>query len=189
MKNEKLSYRFGLILLLIVIAALSRMFPHPMNFTPMGAIALFGAAYLNRKWLAVIIPLASVFLSDVLINNTIYAHYYNKFTLFYPGFYFTYGAFVLIVLVGFVLLRKVSVGRVLLSSLAAAVVFYIVSNFGAWIGFHTYPHTGSGLIACYVAAIPFFKFTVLSNVIYSALLFGAFELAQKHIPAIQLKAE
>lgn len=189
MKKEKTSYRFGLIVLLIVIAALSRMFPHPMNFTPVGAIALFGAAYVSRKWLAVVIPLASVFLSDVLINNTIYAHYYNKFTLFYPGFYFTYGAFVLIAILGFVLLRKVSTINVLVSSLLAAIVFFLVSNLGAWIGFHTYPHTSAGLLACYVAGLPFFKYTLLSSVFYSALLFGVFELAQRNIPAFQLKAE
>lgn len=189
MKNEKRSYRFGLILLLIVVAAVSRMFPHPANFTPIGAIALFGTAYLKRRWLAVAIPLTAIFLSDVIINNTMYAHFYDGFTLFYKGFAFTYGAIVLVTMMGFVTLRRVKVTNVLLSGLGASVIFFLVSNLGAWVAFPTYPHTGTGLMACYAAGIPFFKYTLLSNLMYSAILFGAFELAQKYVPVLQLKAE
>ncbi|MBN1183599.1 MAG: hypothetical protein JXB49_15015 [Bacteroidales bacterium] len=189
MKNEKRSYRFGLVLLLIIVAAVSRMFPHPANFTPIGAIALFGAAYLKRRWLAVAIPLVSIFLSDVILNNTLYAQYNNGFTLFYNGFAFTYAAIALVTLMGFITLRKIKVANVLLSGLGASVIFFLVSNLGAWVAFPTYPHTGAGLMACYAAGIPFFKYTLLSNLMYSAILFGAFELVQKYVPVLQLKAE
>lgn len=84
----------------IVFAALSRLLPHAYNFTPIGAIALFGAAYFPKKRWAFIIPVAALWLSDLFLNNMVYASYYEGFAFFSSGFLFTYGAFALVVILG-----------------------------------------------------------------------------------------
>src|SRR3990172_12908980 len=99
MKTEKLNIRFGIITLMILAAALSRLIPHPPNFAPIGAMAIFGAAYFSNRIVAFAIPLLSMWLSDIVINNTIYASYYNHFWLAPDGFPWNYAAFLLIILV------------------------------------------------------------------------------------------
>lgn len=169
----------------IIFAALTRLLPHAYNFTPIGAIALFGAAYFTRKKWALIIPLAAIWMSDLLLNNIIYSEFYEGFTLFTSGFLYIYGSIALIVILGYYLLKKITFGRVLGGALGASVIFFIVSNFGVWISGSMYPLTLEGLITCYAAAIPFFHYTIAGNVVYSALLFGAYEWMKATYPALQ----
>ena len=89
---KKIDIRFGVLVAIILVAAFSRMIPHPFNFSPLGAIGLFGAAHFSKKWQALIIPVAAAFLSDIFINNVIYAAYYPSFTWFAEGFYWQYGS-------------------------------------------------------------------------------------------------
>ena len=187
MENQKIALRFSVISLMIVLAAFSRLIPHPPNFAPIGAMALFGAAYFSKKFIALIIPVLSMLISDLVINNTIYAQYFEGFTFFYQGFYWTYAAFIVIGVIGFFMLKKVQLKSVILASLFAAVLFFIISNFGVWASGTMYPQTFSGLIACYTAAIPFFKNTLMGNLVYSGVLFGAFELAQNRIPILKIQ--
>ena len=93
---ESRNNNFYLVLGLILIVAFSRLIPHYPNFTPLCAIALFGAKYFNNKYLAYILPLFALWLSDVIINNFVLGEYFNEFTLFYSGFYWQYGSFLLI---------------------------------------------------------------------------------------------
>jgi hypothetical protein len=187
MENQKIALRFSVISLIIVLAAFSRLIPHPPNFAPIGAMALFGAAYFSQRYLAFAIPIISMWLSDLVLNNVVYGQYFDHFVWFYQGFYWTYGAFIIIGVVGFFMLKKVQLKSVVLASLLAAVLFFVISNFGVWATGSMYPKNFSGLLACYTAAIPFFKNTLIGNLVYSGVLFGAFELAQYKLPVLKLK--
>lgn len=187
MKKQKIDLRFGVLSLLALFAAFSRLFPHPPNFAPIGAMALFGAAYFSKKHIALILPIVAMWLSDLVINNVVYAQYFEGFTFFYQGFYWTYVAFIVIGVLGFFMLKKIQLKSVVFASLLAAILFFVISNFGVWASGTMYPKNFSGLLACYTAAIPFFKNTLMGNLVYSGVLFGAFELAQYKLPVLKLK--
>lgn len=170
----------------ILIAALSRMVPHPYNFAPLGAMSLFGAAYFADKKFSFLLPLAAFFVSDLLVNNILFASFYDGFVLFTPGFYWMYGSIALIVLAGIFLLKKVNLKTVVAGSLSASIIFFLVTNFGAWIGSPLYPQSLSGLMMSYAAGIPFFHYTIAGDLIYSGVMFGAFEYARRKVPTLQL---
>lgn len=172
----------------IIVAALSRLIPHPYNFAPMGAMSLFGAAYFTDKKFSLIVPLLAMFISDLLVNNLIYGSYYGSFMLFTPGFYWMYGAIALIVLAGFLLLKKINIRNVIAGSLSASVIFFLVTNFGVWLGSPVYPPTIEGLMMSYTAGIPFFHMTVLGDLFYAGVMFGAFEYVKQHNPSLQVSA-
>ncbi|MCL5003933.1 MAG: hypothetical protein M1352_01535 [Patescibacteria group bacterium] len=149
----------------ILLGALSRLLPHPPNFAPIAALALFGGAYL-RKRDAIIIPLLTMLVSDLILSG-----YYG------PTMFYVYGSFILIGLAGLWLRNHKSPFTILSSALLSSVLFFVVTNFGVWAQ-GWYPHNLTGLIACYTAAIPFFRNTVLGDLSYTALFFGGFELAK-----------
>jgi len=181
---RKLDLRFGVIATMILLAAISRLIPHPHNFSPIGGMALFGAAYFTKRQWAFIVPLVSMWISDLALNNIVYGAYFNHFVWFYSGSLFTYGAFALIVLLGMFALKKVHIYNLVLSALGASVIFFIVSNFGVWLSGIMYPKDLNGLAACYVAGIPFFQNTILGDLFYSAVLFGTFELSVRKVPRL-----
>ena len=185
MKKLKIDFRFGTLALIILLAALSRLIPHPPNFAPIGAMALFGATYFAQRHLSFLIPIIGMWLSDLVLNNVIYGQYFDHFVWFYDGFYFTYGAFILIGLVGFLLLKNVKVQTVVIGSFSASILFFLISNFGVWFSGTMYPKDLNGLMARYTAAIPFFKNTLMGDLVYCGVLFGSFELAQTRIPALK----
>lgn len=187
--NKKLTLRYSVITVIILLAALSRLLPHPANFAPIGGMALFGAAYYTRKWWAYIIPIASMWISDLLLNNIVYAEYFDHFVWFYSGSLFTYVAFALIVLMGKFTLRKVCIPQLLFSALAASVIFFLVSNFGVWFSGTMYPKDMNGLMACYAAGIPFFKNTILGDLVYAGVLFGLFEAILSWFPSLLTPTE
>lgn len=159
---------------LVFAAALTRLLPHPDNFTPIGAMALFGAAYFSRNTLTLTIPFISLFLSDLILNNVIYSQYYTGFTLITS--WWIYGGFALVMLAGWLLLRNnVSPGRVIVASLTASLLFFLVTNFSVWQSGMMYPRTGAGLMACYAAGLPFLKNTVMGDLFFSGVLFGTYE--------------
>jgi hypothetical protein len=185
--NKKINLRFGIITGIILIAALSRIIPHPANFAPISAMALFGAVYFSKKYIAFIIPLISMWISDLVINNTIYAQYFDHFVWLSPGFYWTYGAFFAIAFIGLLCLQKLKLHRLLVAGISSSILFFLISNFGVWMSGTLYPNTFSGLIECYVVGIPFLKNTVLGDLFYMTVLFGSFELVQWKVPAIKLQ--
>lgn len=187
MKTQKINIRFGIVSLLILLAAFSRLIPHPPNFTPVGAMALFGAAYFSKRYLTFVVPLIAMWLSDLVLNNVVYAQYFDGFVLFYPGFYWTYSAFIVIGLVGFFLLKRAKPQNIFIASLSASILFFLVSNFGVWASGMMYPKDLSGLLACYTAAIPFFQNTLMGDLVYCGVLFGVFEFAQYKFPLLNLK--
>lgn len=186
MDSQKITFRFAVIAVLIFSAAFCRIIPHMPNFSPLAAIGLFGAARFVKKWQAFLIPITAIWLSDLFINNVIYGQYYPKFTWFYEGFYWQYGSYLLITLAGIFIFKKLSAKRVMAGVIIATAIFFLVSNFGSWIGKPTYPQNVGGLITCYIAGIPFLKGTLLGDLCYSAVLFGSFALAQLRFPVLQI---
>jgi hypothetical protein len=156
----------------IVAAAALRLVPHPPNFSPIDAMALFSAAYLGRRMLAFVAPLAALLVSDAVLG-------------FYSGMWVQYVSVALVVLLGWVVLNRVSPVRVGLAALAGSVLFFGLTNFGVWLMSEMYPQTLSGLAACYVAAIPFFQNTLAGDLFYAALLFGGFALAERLAPQLR----
>jgi hypothetical protein len=163
--------RFAYLAVMVFAAALSRLLPHPANVTPVTAIALFGAVYFDRK-LAFVLPLAAMLLSDAVIG-------------FHSGMIWVYGSFVAITFIGLWLREHRGVAQTAGATIAGSVLFYLVTNFGAWLGeLALYPRTLAGLVECYVAAIPFFRNSLAGDLGYVTLLFGAFELSRRLIPAL-----
>lgn len=186
---EKISSnnRTGVIVLsgIILTAALSRILPHGWNFTPLGAMALFGSAYYASRWMAFLIPLVSLWISDLVLNNTIHAAYSDGFTLFHPTMLGVYLAFIAVTFVGMLLLRNVRLGTVLTAAVSGAVVFWLITDFASWLwGYVPYPKNFAGLLASYTAGFPFFLKMLMSNLVYSAVLFGVFEMLRRRVPAL-----
>lgn len=175
---------FWLSLVLVALAALARIAPHPVNFTPIGAMALFAAAKLPSRSLALALPLAAYWLSDLFLNNVVYAIWYDGFVWFTTGFLWLYGAMALTSVIGWLTLRKPGVHRIVGASLGTSTLFFLISNFGVWSGSAVYPPTVGGLLACYTAALPFFGNAVAGDLFYSGVLFGTFALvARQWTPA------
>lgn len=152
-------------LLLIVAGVLFRLVPHVPNFAPIGAIALFAGAVLHWR-LAVWLPLLIMGISDMVLG-------------FYPGIAYTWAAFLLVVVLGMVLRKYATLWRIAFGGLGGAFLFFVVSNMGVWVASGMYPHTAAGLTDCFVAALPFFRMTLLSDIFFSAVLFGMYELAAR----------
>ena len=174
--------------LLIIVAALTRIVPHSYNFTPLAGMALVGSAYFNRKILAFAVPILALYLSDFILNNTVYSSYYpgNSGWIFVTDFMiFTYGAMFLTVLLGMNMLRKVSGTRILGAAVLSSIIFFLVTNFGVWMSSPMYPKTIAGLGASYAAGLPFFQGTLLSNVIFTPVIFYAYQLmTQKQLSKV-----
>ena len=176
--------RFAFITAIIILAAFSRMIPHMQNFSPLGAIGLFGAAHFSKKWQAFLIPIAATWLSDLFINNVIYGQYNPGFVWFYEGFYWQYGSYLLITLAAIFIFNKVNTTKIIIGALSSTAIFFLISNAGCMVGNPAYPQNFGGLMSCYAAGIPFLKGTLLGDLFYSGVLFGSFYFAQRRIPLL-----
>ena len=156
----------------IIGAAALRLLPHPPNFSPIAAMALFSGACVGRRWLAFVAPLAALLLSDAVLG-------------FYRGMGFVYGSMALVVLIGWWVSTRRTPLRIGAAALASSVLFYVATNFGMWLFSGFYPLTLAGLEACYIAAIPFFQNTLAGDLFFTVLLFGGFAVLEKLVPAIR----
>lgn len=165
--------RLMIAMVLILVAAFSRLIPHPPNFTPLAAMALAGGVYLDRRF-ALLVPLMALFLTDAILG-------------FHNLMAFVYGSFLAIGLLGFWLRSHKKPAMVFGSALASSVLFFIVTNFGVWAigGATLYPKTLAGLMECYTLAIPFFRNTLLGDLIYTGALFGLFEFVHRFVPVTE----
>ena len=162
---------------LIVVAAVARIFTPIPNFTPIAAIALFGGAYFSRKSVAFLVPLAIL-----AITNFLFLPIADLFTMSAVFF-----SFVLATVIGLWIGKKVSFSRVIGGALTSSVLFFVITNFAAWLwlgGAGFYPMTMEGLTMCYTMALPFFRNEILGTLVYSGVLFGAFEFAKQRFPAL-----
>lgn len=173
--------RFLVLVAMILAAAASRLIPHPPNFTPIGAMALFGGACFAHRRAAFVVPLAAMFLSDLaigLLSGNLSLGLHRLIPV-------VYGSFALIVCLGFWLRSRRTVLPIAGATLAGSVLFFVLTNFGVWALGSLYPNTWEGLVACYVAAIPFFHNTLFGDAVYSTALFGGLALAEMGLPALR----
>lgn len=165
--------RAALIAGIIVISAALRMVPHPMNFAPIGALALFGGAYFSSKRAALTVPLLSIFAGDM-------------FTGFHRLIPYVYASFLVNVAIGFWLRRNKSALRIGGATLAGALQFFLISNFALWASsIGNYPKNPAGLVECYLAGVPLFWNTLGGDAFYVAVLFGIMALAKKRFPSLR----
>lgn len=170
-------------LTLTVIAALVRLIPHPPNFSPLGATALFGGSRL-RGWQAYAIPLVAMLVTDPI--RSLLEGGYPAYTW---GTLVVYGCFLISVLLGrMFLVKSVSPGRIGAVALAGSLQFFALTNLFVWFSSSMYPHTAAGLAACYVAALPFLAYTVLGDLFYSGLLFTAYALLKRRTERLNTAA-
>lgn len=160
---------------IIVFGVVARLLPHFPNFAPMGALALFAVAFYSRSYLALIIPAVAWWLSDLYLNNVVYTSS-EGFTLFTPDQLFSVLALVTIVILGKFLFKKINAAKVLVGSFGASLLFFVISNFGVWMQGILYPKTISGLVECYTMAIPFYRGTLVSDLVFTSVFFGAMYL-------------
>jgi len=139
---------------LILILAISRLIPHPPNFTPIIAVAIMSSCFFKNINLSIIILVISMLLSDLFIG-------------FYYNIFFVYFSLILITIIFFKINKKINYKTLLIFSFFGSLIFYIISNFGVWMLGNLYEKNVSGLINCYVLAIPFFKNTFLSTALFS----------------------
>jgi hypothetical protein len=179
-----MTLRMFALCLLVVLAALSRLLPHPPNFAPVTAMAVFGAIRYGSRRMAVIAPLLALLVSD-LIREVLYRQGLAQQWGLYRGMWVVYGTTGLIVLLSRLARGTRSPLTIAATTLAGSCVFFLVTNFAVWAGGSLYPHTGEGLAICYTAAIPFFGNALLGDVTYAVVLFGGWALAETRFKALR----
>jgi hypothetical protein len=188
MTLQKVNTRNTVLILMIVAAGafrlLSYKYPYVLsNFTPVGAIALFGGAYFTDKWKAYLVPLLTLFLSDIALNYL----YTSKLVLFYSGSFWVYLCFAIMVFIGS-LIKKATVVSVLLAAVVSVAIHWLIMDL-PWLYGNLYPHTLAGYGQSLTAAIPFEKNMVFGDALFGLILFGGFELAKSKYSALRGKTE
>jgi hypothetical protein len=156
----------------IGFAAVLRVLPHPWNFTPIGAMALFGGAQIRERTRAFLWPFAALILSDLVLG-------------FSPINWFVYAGFAVVVGIGTLISRRKALATIGAAAVASSVTFFLITNFGSWVIDGLYPKTLQGLLACYAAGIPFFQGTLVGDLGYAAILFGGWALAERRFPMLR----
>lgn len=178
------------VLFLMVITAVSYRFIQPgeqaswANFTPVGAIAMFAGTYFKNKFKAYLVPLSVLLLSDLLLTYT----FTGQWNIFYEGFTMVYLSFALMVFIGS-LINKVNIHTVLLGSVASVLVHWLLTDIQPWLYGTMYSKDFTGYIHALIAAIPFEKNLLVGNLVFGAILYGAFELAKYKFPALKTEKE
>jgi hypothetical protein len=172
MNKNLLSSKFIFAAGLIIAAAFTRLIPHYPNFTAVGAIALFGGAYLPNKKLAFIVPFIAMLLTDLIIG-------------FHQTMWAVYLSFGLIVLIGLQVSKNKKITNILFATISSSILFFVVTNFAQWLSDPFYAKTGAGLVLCFTMAIPFFGYTALGDLFYVGLLFGVYEIVRTKLPVFQ----
>ncbi len=163
---------------LILLAGFSRLIPHPYNFTAVGAMALFGGAVIKPRSLAFLIPILTMFLTDLVIG-------------FHEHMEVVYISFALVALIGILVVKKRTVGRIIGGSLLGSLLFFLLTNLAVWYGNPTFPQDFNGLLMSYAVALPFYESSVfgnlalnsvMGNLFYSGILFTAYAWVENRMP-------
>ena len=195
MPTKKINPRFAVLAIYMIAVAAMRI-PNAAqltawsNFTPIGAMGLFGGAYFTKKWKAFAFPLITLLASDLVINVFVYN---GKYGIMYGSWYWVYGGFCVIVLFGNWLLKKVSVRNLMLTGIAATLAYWMIVDFGVFLFGCTdittglkMDHSFNSLLKCYAQGAPFMKNFLLGTLVYSGIMFGAFEWMKVKQPSLQL---
>jgi hypothetical protein len=179
----KISEKSLFIAAVLLFVAFSRLLPHLPNFTPVAAMALFGGAMLRNTRSAYLLTFAALLLSDVLVNVLLYndSNFLNYFSQ--PFVWAVYFSFGLTVFMGSSIKNPMNVKQVALYSISSSLIFWIITNFACWPNNPLYTQDFSGIVNCYIAAIPFLG-NILGDLFYNTILFSALFFASKKIPAL-----
>jgi hypothetical protein len=175
------STRTSALILMVLAAAATRLLPHPPNLTSITALALFGGACFPDRRLAFAVPLLALMVSDL----TLAAVGSWQAMIVDAHIEVQYLAFALVVVLGCAMGRARRVGRIAGFTLASSTLFFLASNFGVWLLQSMYPKSGAGLVACYVAALPFWRNALLGDLIFAAVLFGGLRLLEQRFDALR----
>lgn len=157
---------------IIFALAMFRLLPHLPNVSPVAAMALFGGAYFADKRMAFIVPFVALFLSDLVLG-------------LHNSMIFVYAGFALTVAIGFLLKNRVTITNTVFATVVSSVLFFLLTNFGAWMTSGLYVKSVEGLMQAYAAGIPFFQNSLLGNLVFVAVIFGGYQLLQKNVAALK----
>lgn len=149
---------------LVLVAVVLRLLPHPANFAPVAALALFGGVYLSKKT-AILIPLAALGISDYFLG-------YYSFGVMLS----VWGSFLLVGLIGLFIRKRKSITKIIVGTLSGSILFFVITNFAVWFFSNWYEKTFSGLVKCFYLALPFFRNSLLGDIFYVGVFFGTYEL-------------
>ena len=154
------------------------------NFSPVGAMALFGGAYFNKQWKAFGFPLLMLFLSDLVLQQTVFKAYGNG--ILYEGWYWVYGAFALMTLAGRWLLKKITIRTFITSVLVCVLIHWTITDIGVWYGSKIFSQNLEGYIDCLVVAIPYEWRFLTGTLVYGIILFGLFEWMRQRYSILKM---
>lgn len=174
-QKEILLFRLLLALTLIVIAEVLRAAPHPWNFTPIGAMALFSGAFIRDRRLAFLFPLLTLLVGDFFLG-------FHKLTLI------VYASFLISVLIGRLLQNRRTIPHLAGATILGSLQFFLITNFGVWWLLDSFPKSAAGLASCYLAGLPLFWNTLAGDAVYVAFLFLGYALAEGFFPALRESA-
>jgi hypothetical protein len=152
---------------IILFAVILRLIPHPPNFAPIAALALFGGVYLDKKY-ALLVPLIALFFSDMFLG-------------FYAGMGAVYGSFFLTGCIGLWIKHHKRVTTIIGGACFSSLLFFMLTNFNYWYSDAYYPKTMAGLLDSYISALPFFRNTVLGDLFYTGVFFGSYEIVIRFV--------
>lgn len=183
--DKKVLRNYLAIALITLVVLLGKLIPHLPNFSPMQSMALLGGAYITRKYLAYILPIVLIYVTDFVLNNTIYRIYYpdHEGLVFFSDYMLVVlPSILLIVALGQFFLKRFKTEKLILTALAGSVLFFLITNFGAWISpTSIYSKNIAGLLQSYIAGIPFFRASVLSTLLFTLLSFGGIEVLANYL--------
>ncbi len=156
---------------IVVLGACARLLPHPWNFSPMMAIGLFSGSHARKTSTGVLATVSALAVSDAVMG-------------FYPGFWYVYGATLIPVLLGRLILNRTGVGAIAATALASSLSFFLITNFMVWAISGLYTHTMAGLTASYVAGIPFYQNQLLGDAFYTFAIFGGYALLSRFLQPV-----
>jgi hypothetical protein len=160
------------VMVVIFILGLFRLLEWIPNVSPVAAMALFAGAHLNDRKLAFVIPLAALLLSDLLLG-------------FHATMIYVYASFTIIVGIGLWLRQRRTLFNVTAAALVSSLLFFLITNMGVWLSSDLYPAGAEGLLQSYIAAIPFYRNTLIGDLLFTGLLFGGYSmLAGKVAPRL-----
>ncbi len=196
MITEKINPRFAVLAIFMIVVAAMRI-PNSAqltpwaNFSPIGAMGLFGGAYFTRQWKALLFPLLTLLVSDLVIQAFVFG---GKYGMMYSGWYWIYGIFAAITFIGKSFIKKVSAKNVLLAAVTASLTHWLLADLTVWMGGGTDLRTmtpltkdWAGLMQCYAQGLPFMRNFLAGTLVYSAVMFGAFEWMKTRYSFLQLK--
>jgi hypothetical protein len=169
--------RFLIAALMIFVAAALRILPHPLNFTPIGAMAIFAGSLFRNRWVAFFLPLTALFAGDLFVG-------------LYKLMFIVYASFAFSVAIGRWVAQSRTLARIGGAVFLGALQFFVVTNFAVWAFSDFYPRTSAGLAACFTSGIPYFSNTLAGDLLYAAILFGGYALAEKFLaPAASVEKD